>query len=147
MMKDVGINFEIQVEENAAWNDWMRTGTTDYHISRDASARTIPHEVGTYFLHSDAAQGGASPLYNKAIYTNPEMDRIIDTIPTVLDTVERNKLFADLHRLVLRDIPYLPALQGVRNFKFMSPKVWLGFDHYVYDRGEVRFTLDTAMQK
>ena len=55
--------------------------------------------------HSKHAQdvGGS----NLAGYKNPEVDRLIDSMPPIFDANERNKIIKKIDRLIYRDMPYL----------------------------------------
>ena len=51
------------------------------------------------------------PFSNGAAYSDPEMDRLWDAERATLDVAARRRIFADIQRLALRDLPYLSLIE------------------------------------
>lgn len=52
--------------------------------------------------HADEAGGS-----NLTGYKNPEVDRLIDSMPSIYDVNERNKIIKKIDSIIYRDIPYI----------------------------------------
>ena len=114
MLADVGIEVDLQVFESASF----------------VPAVTVPKEESTYHMANltwgtvtgDAeyvvstiyrTDSAAPALYNRAYYSNPEVDRLSDLSRQAATLEERNEIYAEIIPLVFADAPILQLFDSI----------------------------------
>ncbi|HXP06205.1 MAG TPA: ABC transporter substrate-binding protein, partial [Stellaceae bacterium] len=135
-------NHSRELVEQVLQSQWTKIGVSiriHNEPARVLFGETVPHrkfELAMYAWSSAPENEPRSIFHSKEIpaadngyagqnavgYDNPEMDRIIDTLETELDTAKRKALWAEAQVLYATDLPSLPLY--FRSDAFVLPK-WL----------------------
>lgn len=100
MLREVGINVELEVSEWSTQLSQYFAG--DFQLmSFGYSARTDPVLSYKSFVGEQSKDGWAQ-------WTSPDADRLLAAAITETRPEQRQRLFDDLHRLMLRDVPIVP---------------------------------------
>jgi peptide/nickel transport system substrate-binding protein len=107
----LGIDVEIHALDNAA-NQSAKYSQPNINwdgLYRDGSPTADPVTYLGLFLKSvGGAAGGGGGLNNYGMYSNKELDPLIDKINRELDPKKRNELLKQADVMVLRDPPAIP---------------------------------------
>ncbi len=132
-LKAVGIEMQIQDEEQAAILDDIRRGK--WPMSTMLFAATDPDVMYTVL---DSKSIGAA--WNTARYNNPQMDSLLDQGRTELDQTKRANIYAQAQKLVAQDVPYIPFYNiknpylvnaRVHNFGYDIQAFWVVYDTWM----------------
>jgi len=132
-LKAVGIDMQIQDEEQAAILDDIRRGK--WPMSTMLFAATDPDVLYT-ILHSKSI----GTAWNTSKYSNPQMDALLDQGRTELDQTKRADIYAQAQKLVVQDVPYIPFYNiknpyivnaRVHNFGYDTQAFWVLYDTWV----------------
>lgn len=132
-LKAVGIDMQIQDEEQAAILDDIRRGK--WPMSTMLFAATDPDVLYTV-LYSKSI----GTAWNTAKYSNSQMDALLDQGRTELDQTKRADIYAQAQKLVLQDVPYIPFYNiknpyivnaRVHNFGYDIQAFWVLYDTWV----------------
>ncbi len=112
-LKRIGVDMQIQVLGFSALLPLLQSHDFDaliFGLSLDTSLDT------SYFFHTRGSEDG----YNWGLYSDPEVDRLIEEIAGLLDQAEAKPLFDELQEILHRDLPMTflyeaPRLSGVRD--------------------------------
>jgi peptide/nickel transport system substrate-binding protein len=104
--KAVGINVNLKLFEEAQLYEQYRAGTFD--LGADGIMRVGPDQIFSILLHSKSI-----PLPNAMRYSDPEMDRLIDTARVENDPAKRLALYRQIQAKVRADVPVVPLYQPV----------------------------------
>ena len=69
-----------------------------------------PH-VLSWFFDSSRIPGAGSEGANRWRYRNPQLDALLEQGRTTVDRTERKKIYAEVQRMLARDLPVLPLWQ------------------------------------
>lgn len=128
MLKEAGINAEIEVLEWATQLDRYNAGTYQM-MSFGYSARLDPSLSYEMFTGPKATQP-------RKLWDNPEVQAILDATMRETDPERRRAAFADLHRRLLEEVPMIalyssvthgvsrPGVQGFRSWAVDAPRLW-----------------------
>lgn len=97
MLRQVGINVDLRALEIADWSQTVRSSEipgTFMRITRSGD----PHEYLFSMLHSESI-----PQNNYGRYSNPELDKLIDTAGAITDDEERAHLYQEIQTLVVEE--------------------------------------------
>lgn len=114
MLADVGIAVELIVLESASFVPavTLPAEQAEYYLV-NLTVGTVTGDaeyVMTSFYHSDSA---APRLYNRAYYSNPEVDALIEASRLVPTLEERNAMYAEIIPMVFADAPILQLFDSV----------------------------------
>ncbi len=132
-LKAVGIEMQIQDEEQAAILDDIRRGK--WPMSTMLFAATDPDVMYTV-LNSKSID----TAWNTARYNNSQMDSLLDQGRTELDQTKRGNIYAEAQKLVAQDLPYIPFYNiknpylvnsRVHNFGYDIQAFWVVYDTWV----------------
>lgn len=132
-LKAVGIDLQIQDEEQAAILADIRKGK--WPMSTMLFAATDPDV--TYTILYSKSIGAA---WNTAQYVNPQMDSLLDQGRTELDQAKRAAIYAQVQKLVIDEVPYIPFYDiknpyivnaRVHNFGYDIQAFWVLYDTWV----------------
>jgi peptide/nickel transport system substrate-binding protein len=101
-MLDLGLNMEIEIVE---WGKFVGdTSSGDFEIAILGWGQSSdPDRYFSQLLHSSAIDG-----QNRARYSNPEMDALIDAGRAESDIEKREEIYQKAYRLAMEDAPWVP---------------------------------------
>ena len=104
-MKKIGVQVDIRSLDGAAISQQTRAGNFDAaYLAFQLDADPDPHSL---FHSSQFPPHGQ----NFILYTNPEVDRLIDGARAELDAEKRKALYWRLHEVLAEDQPYTWIVQ------------------------------------
>lgn len=114
MLADVGIKVDMVVLESASYVSavTVEPEEADYHMA-NLSVGIVTGDA-EYIMSTFYHSSSFSPrLYNRAYYSNPEVDRLIEESRLLGDLEERNALYAEIIPLVFNDAPILQLFDEI----------------------------------
>jgi len=111
-MREVGLNVEAEFPEYPPFYDRVQQGDFDM-VMYNPSGSYSPAQPWLKFRNVMSAQdvpavGAGRAFWNWGRYQSDEAEKLLAQIPTLSDEAERTKLYGDLNRLFMTDIPVLP---------------------------------------
>ena len=101
-LAQAGVRVKLRVME---WQAFLSRVVHARNFETVLLAWSVPLMPDPFTLwHSSMDKKGG---FNFVGYSNPEVDRLIETAQSVTDRNELNRLFGEYHRLVMADRPYL----------------------------------------
>ena len=131
LVTDAGIKVELQVVDFATMWGYLRAGEYDVNLNSTSGSHNwliVP------FFHSK----GIEAQTNVVRYSNPEVDKLIDQVDVTLDPAKQRELWAQIQKIVLKDVPVVPMWdiiycwtmkEGVEDLTVDSAAIGL----YLYD--------------
>ncbi|MFE0017762.1 ABC transporter substrate-binding protein [Mesorhizobium sp. NPDC059054] len=128
MLQAAGINAQLEILEWATQLDRYTKGNYQA-MSFSYSARLDP-------ALSFESMMGPKDKQPRKVWDNPEAQKLLDRAMVVSDKAERQKLFDDLHRRFLEDVPmvmlyngittaaYSNKIKGFKSWPASSPRLW-----------------------
>ncbi|WP_376095679.1 ABC transporter substrate-binding protein [Roseomonas sp. CCTCC AB2023176] len=128
MLKEAGINAEIEVLEWATQLDRYNAGTYQM-MSFGYSARLDPSLSYEMFTGPKATQ-------TRKLWDSPEVQAILEATMSEPNPDRRRAAFVDLHRRLMEDVPMIalyssvthgasrPNVQGYRSWSVDAPRLW-----------------------
>jgi peptide/nickel transport system substrate-binding protein len=111
-LKGIGINVKIQVMEYGAYIDMIDKGEHEMAIGGWGNA-TGDGDYNQYNLFHSASQGAAG---NHFYYSNPDVDKMIESARKETDEQKRLKLYEDVMQKEIDDAVYVP----IRNYEHLA---------------------------
>ena len=106
-LREIGINVVIDAMENSAFLERTHAGDFDMFISSWGCV-TGDADYGLYAMFHSDAHGSFS---NRVLYSNTEVDRLLDKGKTALDPEERQLIYARIQKKIIEDAPHVPLYQ------------------------------------
>jgi peptide/nickel transport system substrate-binding protein len=102
MLKDVGIELDIRSNEFATFYDDTMRGNFDLVSMYWVGVNDPNH----YYLIFDSKM---TPPHgsNRGYYSNPEIDRLLESAQTTFDLNERRRIYARVQQIAADDLPYI----------------------------------------
>jgi peptide/nickel transport system substrate-binding protein len=100
-LREVGIDLELKTLEWSAL--FGRFGAGEHDIATLWMIYLTPQHLFEQYYHSSSI-----PLLNSAFYSNPELDALIARAAGIADPGRRKAVFAEMTKVVMRDVPILP---------------------------------------
>ncbi len=66
---------------------------------------------------------------NWGLYSNPDADALIQTIPSMTDETEIKQAYTELVKIYLTDVPSFTLMYRPQSFHTVNESVWTGFPH------------------
>lgn len=108
-LRQVGIEFVLFPLEPAVFSDVVfRDRAFDTNIVSYCNGTDPEIGVRRMYVSSNI---GPVPFSNGAGYNNPVMDSLWDAARSTLGPEERRRLYGEIQRLSVRDLPYLPLIE------------------------------------
>jgi peptide/nickel transport system substrate-binding protein len=101
MLKEVGINIEIDLREWAQHVEVRRSGSFD--IALQPLLRLGPDQYVTPTMHS-----ASIPYPNASRYSNPDMDALIEEARSTVDDEARKEIYIEIQRMAHVEAPVIP---------------------------------------
>ncbi|MDO8431242.1 MAG: ABC transporter substrate-binding protein [Candidatus Binatus sp.] len=102
MLKRVGISLDIRSNEFATFYSDIQRGNFDL-TSMNWVGINDPHH---YYMVFDSKMTPPHGM-NRGYYSNPEMDRLVESGDSTLDLAARKNIYAQVQRLAAEDLPYV----------------------------------------
>ncbi len=102
MLKDVGIELDIRSNEFATFYDDTLRGNFDLVSMYWVGVNDPNH----YYMIFDSKMTPPRG-YNRGYYSNPEMDRLLESAQITFDFDDRRKLYARVQQIAADDLPYV----------------------------------------
>jgi ABC-type transport system substrate-binding protein len=123
MLAEVGIEVDMQVFESASFVPAVTVPAEEatYHMA-NLTWGTVTGDA-EYVVSTIYRTDSAAPrLYNRAYYSNPEVDRLSDLSRQAATIEERNAIYAEIIPMVFADAPILQLFDSVE-FLAMNARV------------------------
>ncbi|MBD2843754.1 ABC transporter substrate-binding protein [Paenibacillus sp. IB182496] len=115
-LRAVGIDMQFEIVEAAMYNQIRNDGS--FEVSGRQLPAINPDMILFSYLHPDnIAPNGL----NGARYDNPELTELLEAARAEIDADKRKSLYAQVQRIALTDLPYIPRLS--------ANGFWPGFDY------------------
>lgn len=123
-MKDLGIKVEIQELSPSAWAGLLSNPDTADHAFGLVWWPTLatPYDY-MWSIFDTAAQGSAG--YNWGYYSNPKLDKLLDTASAEPDDAKRFALYGEAQKLLVADSPALFVYE--KNYRLPMTSKLQGF--------------------
>jgi peptide/nickel transport system substrate-binding protein len=102
-LRDVGIALDIRSFEFATFFADVTTGAFQLYSLRWVGGNEDP-DIFEYSFHSSRMPPKGA---NRGLYSNPEIDRLIDNARRETDPAIRKHLYAQVQQILARDLPYI----------------------------------------
>jgi peptide/nickel transport system substrate-binding protein len=109
-LAELGIELKLTVLHPRDYYD--RIGRRDYDAVYFGWLPDIPDPDPAALLHSTQAEAGA----NYAAFEHPEVDRLVEEARTTVDRAARKKLYEQLQRLLIDEMPYTPLFAPLGHY-------------------------------
>lgn len=123
----VGIKMEIRLLEPAAFQEKLRSKEDprpmDSHLTGFSPERYDPD--WTTVFHSSEYPGG----WNTYGYSSKEADKLLEQGITTVDKEARKKIYFDLQKVIMEDVPYIPIYEYRPVFGVLERIQGLPSDH------------------
>ncbi|MGL4393065.1 MAG: ABC transporter substrate-binding protein, partial [Fusobacteriaceae bacterium] len=104
-LKEVGLNVEIQKLEWGAYLDATSKGKLDMFLLGWGPS-TMDGDYGLYpNFHSSQISGGG----NRAFYSNPKVDKLLENAKKEMNVEKRKKMYAEVQDIINNDAVLLPT--------------------------------------
>lgn len=116
MLKQVGIEVQIKVFESAAFAPTVTTSPdkAEYHMG-NLTFGTVTGDAEYVMNTAYHSKAFAPRLYNRAYLSNPQIDALIDQSNVVKTKAERDKIYAEVTKLVYAEAPILQLFDAVES--------------------------------
>jgi peptide/nickel transport system substrate-binding protein len=101
--RDVGVELDIKTFEFATFFADVQKGAFQLYSLRWIGGNNDP-DIFQYVFHSAFTPPKGA---NRSYYSNPEVDRLIDTARREIDQQKRKQIYARLQQLLAQDLPYI----------------------------------------
>lgn len=101
-MMDIGLNMDIEIVE---WGKYIEnTGNGNFEMAiLGWNQASDPDRYFSQLLHSSQIDG-----QNRARYSNPELDKLIDAGRIEGDLAKREEIYHEAYKMVMEDAPWVP---------------------------------------
>lgn len=111
-LREIGLDVRAEFPEYPPFFDRVQQGDFDM-VMYNPSGSYSPAQPWLKFRNVMSAQGvppmgQGRAFWNWGRYQNDEAEELLARIPAVTDEAQRKRLYSDLNRIFLRDIPVLP---------------------------------------
>ena len=104
MLKEVGIDLQIDAVELATWSSDLAAGNTDFFIAGFGAIGFPDPDMNIYGpLHKDQI-----PTSNYCFYANDELSTLLDESRSIMDGPERQEIIEEIQQIVYDEAPMLP---------------------------------------
>ena len=103
-LRDVGIDLDVRTYEFATlYADVLSGNFQLFTLQWTAGALADPDILRRVFHSNQVPPAG----FNRGRYSNPQVDRLLDEAGDTVDEQRRLALYADVQRIIARDVPYV----------------------------------------
>ena len=107
MLKDVGLNIDLEPLERQTLLDQLKSGQFQMNTNIWVGGNQDPIFYRDLFASTDFPDRKLNGR-NRARYSNPEFDKIIDEAVKTVDRIKAKELYAKAQDIISSDVPLLP---------------------------------------
>lgn len=107
-LKEVGLNVELETFEPQTLLDNLKKGQFQMNTSTWIGGNQDPIFYRDLFASTDTPERKPNGGRNRARYSNPEFDKIIEEAVSTVDKSKAKELYARAQEIISRDVPLLP---------------------------------------
>lgn len=107
-LKEIGIDVDIQLYEWGAFLDAINNGEHDMFLNSWSNA-TMDPDASTFPLFHSKNFGATG---NRAFYSNPEVDAMIESAQAESDNAKRLGVYKDIQEKLNEEAPWVPVFYG-----------------------------------
>lgn len=107
-LKEIGLNVQLETFEPATLIQQLITGQFQMNTSIWIGGNQDPIFYRDLFASSDTPERKPNGGRNRARYSNPEFDRIIEEAVRTVDKTKARELYAKAQEIISNDLPLLP---------------------------------------
>lgn len=107
-LKDVGLNIALEPFESNTVLERLKTGQFQMNTSVWIGGNQDPIFYRDLFASTDTPEKKPNGGRNRARYSNPEFDKIIDEAVKTVDKAKAKELYAQAQTIISDDVPLLP---------------------------------------
>lgn len=107
-LKEVGLNVELETFEPQTLLDQLKYGQFQMNTSTWIGGNQDPIFYRDLFASTDTPEKKPNGGRNRARYSNPEFDKIIEEAVRTVDKTRARELYAKAQEIVSTDLPLLP---------------------------------------
>ncbi|MBI2830155.1 MAG: peptide ABC transporter substrate-binding protein, partial [Chloroflexi bacterium] len=112
----LGINVEVQQVEFATFQGDLRTGRLQMYELAWIADYPDPQNFLDILFHSQS-------LNNETKYSNPEVDKLLETARTERDEKKRFDLYHQAEQIIVNDSPWIPLWNSGERYVLIKPDV------------------------
>ena len=133
--KKIGIDITTNYPEWAVYQtvvtNWPlpTEGYDIFMMWSDGAGPTQPWGRIRHLLSSEFAETTGNWNGNWGGYINPDVDDLIQSLPTITDPKELKATYTELVKIYLTDIPSFTLMYRPQSFHAVNEAVWTGFPH------------------
>ena len=120
-LAQIGVQAEVRNTDFAGWVRRIWTAR-DWDTNLSAITNASDPSIGVQRAYWSQNFKPGTPFTNGTHYSNPEADRLFEATSMETDAVKRKAQFADLQRILARDLPVIP-LVAVDQFTVVNKRV------------------------
>lgn len=117
MLKDVGIDFQVKVADAATYRDARGTGKIPANFGNWFADFADPDNYLYTFFHSKSSKGYS------VVYSNPDVDKVLEEARTMADQAKRQKMYQDLEMKLLYEEYAILPLFHTQSYSFTQKNV------------------------
>jgi len=128
--RGLGLDVSERFTDYASWDQKCRTGNGFDFILRTATSLQSPATPWLRFkqlLSSENIHDGEDAYENFGRYHNTEADSLLSLIPAITDSSETIRLYRQLNRLFMLEVPSIPVVYRPAVFYQFTEKHWTNF--------------------
>ena len=110
---NLGFKVKLNPMEPSAWTQkFYDEGASDLSLAGGANGPT-GNRAYQYF-HSSSAWPGGNNGFKDFVYSNPELDALLDAAPAEFDTAKQDAIYQEACGIMANDLPWIYLWQSVR---------------------------------
>jgi peptide/nickel transport system substrate-binding protein len=113
MLNQIGLDISLESKPKSIHFADLQNGELDFYMLGWGVPTMDSHYVFHYLVESRTEEGGA---WNHANFSNAEVDANIKAMPSETDLKKRDKMIADVWKVVQDEVVYLPLHHQVLNW-------------------------------
>jgi peptide/nickel transport system substrate-binding protein len=134
--KEIGIDITTNFPEWAVYqtvvtksNEPLPEGYEIFMMWTDGAGLTMPWGRIRHLLSSEFVGMVNNWNGNWGQYSNPEVDKLIESIPAETDPAKLKEIYTELVKIYLTDIPSFTLMYRPQSFHTVNESVWTGYPH------------------
>lgn len=127
---EIGIKAAAKFVDYGSWDMDLRRGTFDLAMKTPPTEHSIACPWNRFFQLLSTANYkpiGEEAFANQGRYQNPEINELLEKIPTIADEEELKKAYQELNKLFMQAVPVLPVMYRPSTYYQFSTKHWTNF--------------------
>ena len=133
VIEELGLTSDIRIEEKGAFNDTIKAGKYDLYLRTQGLPSGEALGIFNDYMRLEGTQGMNDTTQNKTYnygYTNPEVDRLLDTAQSSVKIKEREEIYNKLQDIAAEEFPVIPIVNEATLIVY-NKKI-TGFEAMIY---------------